>query len=188
MDYMKYITIQVIKKSERSEVVFAAMDEMDVPVVVKRLQGANPEIYRSISKLRNLHIPRIYCVEEQGEALCIAEEYIDGRTLDVYLAEETLTDLQKMELMVQLCEALEVLHQCNPPVIHRDIKPSNILITTDGVLKIIVSMRPVSIKRKRIPVIPDCSERLNMRHRSSSAMPRRMCEAIFIPPVWYLMK
>lgn len=137
MDYMKYITIQVIKKSERSEVVFAAMDEMDVPVVVKRLQGANPEIYRGIAKLRNSHIPRIYCVEEQGEELCIAEEYIDGRTLDVYLAEETLTDLQKMELMVQLCEALEVLHQCNPPVIHRDIKPSNILITTDGVLKII---------------------------------------------------
>jgi len=137
MDYMKYITIQVIKKSERSEVVFAAMDEMDVPVVVKRLQGANPEIYREIAKIRNPHIPRIYCVEEQGDELCVAEEYIDGRTLDVYLAEETLTDLRKLGLMVQLCEALEALHQCNPPVIHRDIKPSNILITTDGVLKII---------------------------------------------------
>ncbi len=137
MDYMKYITIQVIKKSERSEVVFAAMDEMDVPVVVKRLQGANPEIYRSISKLRNSHIPRIYCVEEKEDELLVAEEYIDGRTLDVYLAEETLTDIKKLELMVQLCEALEVLHQCNPPVIHRDIKPSNILITTDGILKII---------------------------------------------------
>lgn len=137
MDYMKYITIQVIKKSERSEVVFAAMDEMDVPVVVKKLQGANPEIYRGIAKLRNSHIPKIYCVEEQGEELCIAEEYIDGRTLDVYLAEENLTDVQKLELMVQLCEALEVLHQCKPPVIHRDIKPSNVLITGDGVLKVI---------------------------------------------------
>lgn len=137
MDYMKYITIQVIKKSERSEVIFAAMDEMDVPVVVKRLQGANPEIYRGIAKIRNSHIPRIYCVEEKGEELCVAEEYIDGRTLDKYLAEETLTDMQKMELMVQLCEALEVLHQCNPPIIHRDIKPSNILISEDGVLKII---------------------------------------------------
>jgi len=137
MDYMKYITIQVIKKSERSEVVFAAMDELDVPVVVKRLRGANPEIYRGIAKLRNLHIPRIYCVEEQGEELCVAEEYIDGRTLEVYLAEETLADVQKLELCVQLCEALEVLHQCKPPVIHRDIKPSNILITGDGVLKVI---------------------------------------------------
>jgi len=137
MDYMKYITIQVIKKSERSEVVFAAMDEMDVPVVVKKLQGANPEIYRGIAKLTSPHIPKIYCVEEQGEELCVAEEYIDGKTLDKYLAEETLTDVQKLELCVQLCEALEVLHQCKPSVIHRDIKPSNILITGDGVLKLI---------------------------------------------------
>ena len=137
MDYMKYITIQVIKKSDRSEVIFAAMDEMDMPVVVKRLQGANPEIYRGIAKLCSSHIPKIYCVEEQGEELCVAEEYIDGRTLDTYLAEESLTDVQKLMLMVQLCEALEVLHSCKPPVIHRDIKPSNILITGDGVLKVI---------------------------------------------------
>lgn len=137
MDYMKYITIQVIKKSDRSEVIFAAVDELDVPVVVKRLQGANPEIYREIAKLRNPHIPKIYCVEENDGELCVAEEYVDGRTFDVYLAEETLTDVQKLELCVQLCEALEVLHQCKPPVIHRDIKPSNILITTDGVLKMI---------------------------------------------------
>ena len=137
MDYMKYITIQVIKKSDRSEVIFAAMDEMDVPVVVKRLQGANPEIYREIAKLQNPHIPKIYCVEEKEGELCVAEEYVDGRTLDKYLAEETLTDVQKLELCVQLCEALEVLHQCKPPVIHRDIKPSNILITGDGVLKLI---------------------------------------------------
>lgn len=137
MDAIKYSTIQVMKKSERSEVVFAAVDGLDVPVVVKRLQGASPEIYRGIAKLSNAHIPQIYCVEEQGDELCVAEEYIDGRTFDVYLAEETLTAVQKLELCVQLCEALEALHGCKPPVIHRDIKPSNILITGDGVLKII---------------------------------------------------
>ena len=137
MDYMKYSTIQVIKRTERSEVVFAAVDELDVPVVIKRLQDANVEIYRSIAKLQNPHIPRIYCVEEQGKELCIAEEYINGRTLDVYFAEETLTDLQKLELMVQLCEALEVLHGCNPPMIHRDIKPSNLLVNEEGILKLI---------------------------------------------------
>lgn len=137
MDYMKYITIQVLKKSERSEVMFAAVDELDVPVVVKRLKGANAEIYRGISKIKNPHIPRIYSVEEADEEICVVEEYIDGRTLDVYVQEEKLIDIQKMELMVQLCEALEVLHQCKPSVIHRDIKPSNILVTWDGILKLI---------------------------------------------------
>ena len=134
---MKYTAIQVLKKSDRSEIVFAAVDGLDVPVIVKRLKEANPEIYRGIAKLRNQHIPLIYSIREQGEELCIVEEYIDGQTLEVYLAQEPLTDVQKIGLMIQLCEALEILHQCKPAVIHRDIKPSNILISEDGVLKII---------------------------------------------------
>ena len=39
--------------------------------------------------------------------------------------------------MLQLCEALEVLHGCNPSLIHRDIKPSNVLVNEEGILKII---------------------------------------------------
>lgn len=137
MDYMNYKTIQVFKQSERVEVLFAAVDGLDEPVVVKRLSEANPEIYRKIATLKNEHIPTIYHVEEQGNLLCVVEQYIAGRTLEVYLKEEALSEIQKLELMLQLCDALEVLHQCVPPVIHRDIKPSNIIIDNNGVLKII---------------------------------------------------
>ena len=137
MDYRNYKTIQVMKKSEKAEVIFAAVDGLDMPVVVKHLQGANAEIYRTIAKIKSVHIPKTYFVEEQATELCIVEEYVDGRTLDVYLEEERLTDVQKLELGVQLCEALEALHQCSFPIIHRDIKPSNILITEDGDLKIV---------------------------------------------------
>lgn len=137
MDYKNYKIIQVMKKSDRAEISFAAVDGLDNPVVVKHLQGANADIYRAIARIQSPHIPKIHFMEEQEAALCIVEEYIDGRTLDVYLAEENLTDIQKLELGVQLCEALEALHQESFPIIHRDIKPSNILITGDGVLKII---------------------------------------------------
>lgn len=137
MNYGNYRTIQVFKQSERAEVLFAAVEELEQPVVVKRLKEANPEIYKEVAKLQNVHIPKIYQVQEQEDVLCVVEEYIDGRTLEDYLNEETLSDIGRLELMVQLCDALEVLHRCVPPVIHRDIKPSNILVTTDGVLKII---------------------------------------------------
>lgn len=137
MNYGNYRTIQVVKQSERAEVLFAAVDELEQPIVVKRLKEANPEIYREVAKLQNEHIPQIYQVQEQEDVLCVVEEYIDGRTLEDYLKEETLSDIDRLELMVQLCDALEVLHRCVPPVIHRDIKPSNILVTTDGILKII---------------------------------------------------
>lgn len=137
MDYMNYTPIQIMKKSERAEIYFAAVEGFERPVVVKRLKEATPEIYRKVAEIQSVHIPKVYHVEEQGDILLVVEEYIDGRTLGAYLKEEQPSDLQKMELMLQLCDALEVLHNCVPPVIHRDIKPSNILITTEGILKVI---------------------------------------------------
>ncbi|MBO5177863.1 MAG: serine/threonine protein kinase [Lachnospiraceae bacterium] len=137
MDYMNYKTIQVMKKSERAEILFATVDGMEKPVVIKRLAEANPEIYREVAEIESPHIPKIYCVEKQENVLVVAEEFIDGCTLNTYLEKEHLTDIQKLELMLQLCNALEILHKCIPPVIHRDIKPTNILITPDGVLKVI---------------------------------------------------
>jgi len=137
IDYRDYKTIEIMKKSEWAEVIFASVEGFDRPVVVKRLKKANPEIYRKVADLQSVHIPKVYYMEEQGDILLVVEEYIDGRTLGAYLKEEQLRDKQKIELMLQLCDALEVLHDCIPPVIHRDIKPSNILITNEGVLKII---------------------------------------------------
>lgn len=137
MDYKNYTAIQIMKKSDKAEIIFAAVDGSEAPIVIKNLFSTNAEIYRAIARIQSPHIPHIYYIEEHAESLCIAEEYIDGQTLDVYLKEEELTDVQKLELMLQLCEAVEVLHNCNPPIIHRDIKPSNILITEDNVVKII---------------------------------------------------
>ncbi len=37
----------------------------------------------------------------------------------------------------QLMDALEYLHQQNPPILHRDIKPSNIKLTPNGVIKLV---------------------------------------------------
>ena len=137
MDYRNYTPIQIMKKSEWAEVLFAAVEGLERPVVVKRLKKANQEIYREVEKLQSAHVPKVYHVEEQEDELLVVEEYIDGRTLGVYLKEEQPSDLQKIELMLQLCDGLEELHSCVPPVIHRDIKPSNILITNEGILKII---------------------------------------------------
>ena len=61
---MNYKTIQVIKKSEKVEVLFATVEGLEKPVVVKRLKEVNPEIYRAISKLQTRHIPLIYQMEQ----------------------------------------------------------------------------------------------------------------------------
>src|SRR5690606_39335753 len=38
---------------------------------------------------------------------------------------------------IQLCDALDYLHQREPAVVYRDMKPSNVMIRPDGSVKLI---------------------------------------------------
>ena len=137
MGQIIYHTITTIKSTEKSQVFLAFMEGQEEPVIIKRMNAANPEVYKVLSEMNNEHIPRIFACEWQGKELVVAEEYVDGETLEHLLKEGLLTEEQKLEVALQLCEAVEVLHNCVPQMIHRDIKPSNVLITEEGLLKLI---------------------------------------------------
>ena len=62
-------------------------------------------------------------------------EYIDGKPIDQYCDEKQLTVDDRLRLFVDICHAVSYAHQHN--VIHCDIKPNNILITKDGLLKLV---------------------------------------------------
>ena len=68
---MEYQTILTIKESEKATVELAAVELLVGPVIVKRLKGGNPEIYRLLSLQKNVHIPQIYVVEEQNGVSCV---------------------------------------------------------------------------------------------------------------------
>ncbi len=70
--------------------------------------------------------------------MTLIEEYIPGTSLQELLdAEKALPENRVIEYMVQLCRILHSLHSCNPPIVHRDLKPSNIVVTSDGILKLL---------------------------------------------------
>lgn len=65
---------------------------------------------------------------EVGNAIVM--EWIDGRTLDLYIAEKQHNKEELQRIAQQLCDALSYAHKRQ--TIHRDIKPQNIIITHNG--------------------------------------------------------
>ena len=62
-------------------------------------------------------------------------EYIKGERIDRYAEQQRLSITARLELFRQVCGAVSYAHQ--NLVIHRDIKPSNILVTPEGVPKLL---------------------------------------------------
>ncbi len=62
-------------------------------------------------------------------------ELIEGSRIDSYCDEHKLSITERLNLFRQVCGAVQYAHQ--RLVIHRDIKPSNILVTREGVPKLL---------------------------------------------------
>lgn len=62
-------------------------------------------------------------------------EYVEGQPIDEYCGRHRLSVERRLELFRAVCSAVHYAHQ--RLVIHRDLKPSNILVTADGVPKLL---------------------------------------------------
>ena len=62
-------------------------------------------------------------------------ELIEGTRIDSFCDERKLSISQRLQLFLQVCAAVQYAHQ--RLVIHRDIKPGNILVTKEGVPKLL---------------------------------------------------
>ncbi len=90
---------------------------------------------RSACALNHPNIVTIYEIGEVDEARFIAMELVKGETLRDLLASGPIPFRKTVAIAVQIANALAKAHEIG--LVHRDLKPENLMITDDGVAKIL---------------------------------------------------
>ncbi len=62
-------------------------------------------------------------------------EYVDGTPIDVYCRQQDVPTPRRLEMFRTVCDAVHYAH--GRLIVHRDLKPGNILVTADGVPKLL---------------------------------------------------
>jgi serine/threonine-protein kinase len=91
---------------------------------------------RSASTLDHPNIGVIHGLEESDDhQFFIVMGYYEGETLSQKLTQGVVPAKEALDLAIQIAKGLSAAHSHN--IVHRDIKPSNIIITNDGLVKIV---------------------------------------------------
>lgn len=91
---------------------------------------------RAAAALDHPNIVRVFDVGQQAESYYLVMEYVAGTTLDKIQEKETTIPFERAaEYIAQAAAGLQ--HAAEKGFVHRDIKPANMMVTPEGVLKIL---------------------------------------------------
>lgn len=126
--------------------VYRAVDQQLGRTVALKILRAHAEIdpaadhrfLREAKHTSNLAHPNIATIYEYGKdqgTSFIAMEYLQGRTLDKIIKEQSLGFEECLRIALQVTQALALVHKSG--LIHRDLKPANIMVQDDGAVKLL---------------------------------------------------
>ena len=96
----------------------------------------------TLARLDHPNLPKVSDTFTTGQREYLVMDFVSGRDLRQLMEEERcrgkfLDEHKVLRWTRQLCDALEYLHNQDPPVLHRDIKPANIKLTPGGLIKLV---------------------------------------------------
>lgn len=87
-------------------------------------------------KVEHHNVVRFYDTIRDGEWFGYTMEHVRGTSLETMLREKVAFNADTVvRILAQVCAGLDAIHSVG--IVHRDLKPGNILLTDDGVAKIV---------------------------------------------------
>lgn len=132
----QYETLTLLGKLKGNGV-FLCKDNRNGDIVVKKYIAPNARaVYEKLASISNAHLTCIYDTAFSPQMGIVIEEFVSGITLRKYIHRYGLPDQKQLcRFICDICDALYEPHRLG--IVHRDIKPDNIMISNDGVLKVI---------------------------------------------------
>lgn len=126
----KYEEISLLSKTQKCKTSLIKNKDTQEIAVKKEMPEELFEVYSKLAKLssenKNTNFVKVFaCYKEDGKCISV-EEYIKGESLNDLMNKGGVPVNQALGYMIDLCDALEVVHK--EGIIHRDIQPKNIMI------------------------------------------------------------
>ena len=140
----RYHSVEPIGSGGMGTVYLARDPLLERPVAIKLLREGLEDAAlrdrfsreaRAAARLAHPNIVTIYDVGEHAGRPFIAMEFVPGETLAQHIIRRSLPIESRLRLVEALCAGLQRAHDAG--VVHRDIKPANLILTPEGVLKIL---------------------------------------------------
>ena len=90
---------------------------------------------QAASALNHPSIITIHDVAAENGTDFIVMEYVQGKTLDALIPRKGMRLNEMLKLAIQVADALSKAHAAG--IVHRDLKPSNVMVTEDGLVKVL---------------------------------------------------
>jgi len=126
----------IVYKAEDSKLNRTVALKFVVPRILRREEDRERFMReaQTAASINHPNICTIYEIDEEGENLFIAMEYVEGQSLKDMVEKGPLKTESVLDAAIQIADGLKEAHDAG--VVHRDIKSSNILITKKGQAKI----------------------------------------------------
>jgi eukaryotic-like serine/threonine-protein kinase len=119
-EFQKRVAIKLIKRG------------MDTDFIIRRFRHER----QILASLDHSYIARLLDGGTTEDGLpYFVMEYVEGKSIYHYCDAQKLSVADRLKLFRKVCSAVHYAHQ--NLIIHRDIKPSNILVTADGIPKLL---------------------------------------------------